>query len=563
MTRQLALLPAASSNGETADEERSTHGEVFTRRWVVELILDLVGYDAESDLAERTIIEPACGTGAFLVPIVERLVASCRRHGRDPARAMDAIRAFDLLEPNVELTRTAVAARLIEHGVAAPNVEMLVSRWIAAADFLLDVDEPESADFVVGNPPYIRLEDVPRPLTAAYREACPTMRGRSDIYVGFIEKGLRMLRRGGRLGFICADRWMYNHYGRALRKLISERYAVETVVTMHDVDAFEDEVSAYPAITILRSGPHHHLNVVDTESSFGPSDAQEIRRWVGNGAGPVDRTTFRASRIKDWQPTASSWPSGTPAQREIVADLEHRFRPLADPMTGTKVGIGVATGCDEVYITTDTALVEPDRLLPLLLAKDTANGTVAWSGHYLVNPWENGRLVDLARFPRLRAYLETNAGRLRARHVARKRPDAWYRTIDRVDPTLQQRPKLVFPDIKAEANPVLDPGNHYPHHNLYFIVSDTWDLEVLGGLLLSDVATLFVAAYSVRMRGGYYRFQAQYLRRIRIPAPDEVDHEVAKSLAAAFRSRDRRTATALACELYELDEKRLAAALRS
>ncbi|MGH4015414.1 MAG: Eco57I restriction-modification methylase domain-containing protein [Pseudonocardiaceae bacterium] len=54
---------------------------------------------------------------------------------------------------------------------------------------------------------------------SAYRSACPTMGGRADIYVGFYEVGLRSLRPGGRLGFICADRWMRNQYGHRLREL--------------------------------------------------------------------------------------------------------------------------------------------------------------------------------------------------------------------------------------------------------------------------------------------------------------------------------------------------------
>ena len=103
--------------------------------------------------------------------------------------------------------------------------------------------------------------------------------------------------------------------------------------------------------------------------------------------------------------------------------------------------------------------------------------------------------------------------RLRARHIARTKPGQWYRTIDRVHDGLLGRPKLLLPDIKAASHPVLDDGRYYPHHNLYFVVSEQWDLEVLGGLLLSDVANLFVGAYCVEMRGGCYRFQAQYIRR--------------------------------------------------
>jgi len=77
-------------------------------------------------------------------------------------------------------------------------------------------------------------------------------------------------------------------------------------------------------------------------------------------------------------------------------------------------------------------------------------------------------------------------------------------------------------------------GGYYPHHNLYFVVSEAWDPEVLGGLLLSDIANLFVGAYCVRMRGGTYRFQAQYLRRIRVPELGSVKPASARALARAF-----------------------------
>ena len=84
--------------------------------------------------------------------------------------------------------------------------------------------------------------------------------------------------------------------------------------------------------------------------------------------------------------------------------------------------------------------------------------------------------------------------------------------------------------MRATINPVLEPGGHYPHHNLYYIVSDKWDLEVLGGLLLSTIGQAFVEAYCVRMRGGTLRFQAQYLRQIRVPQPDSIRAPVADAV---------------------------------
>lgn len=555
LARQLTLIEDPMALAELAPDPGADYGEVFTRRWVVDLILDLVGYTSDKDLGGRVLIEPSCGTGAFLIPVVERLIASSLDHDRDLRDLGPAIRAFDLLEANAERARKAVAELLTNGGLTDDEADVLAGEWITTGDFLLHRHESASADFVVGNPPYIRLENLSRRTMEAYRRICPTMRGRADIYVGFFERGLDLLKPGGALSFICADRWMRNQYGADLRELITADYAVDTVISMHDVEAFEDDVSAYPAIVVLRNEPQRRAVVVDANSRFGESQAPRLSAWVRGGRRKnLATTSYEATRVEGWFSGRDLWPAGSPSQLALIADLEARFPPLQDKATGTRVGIGVATGCDDVFITSDPDVVEDDRLLPLLQAPDTTSGSVDWSGRYLVNPWNGSGLVDLDRYPQLAEYLHDNGQRLRARHIAKQRPGTWYRTIDRVDHDLTDRPKLVLPDMKASAHPVLDEGGFYPHHNLYFVVSDAWDLEVLGGLLLSDIANLFVGAYCVRMRGGCYRFQAQYLRRIRVPAVDSVPPRVQRALAGAFRSRDVEAATAAALRAYGIDD---------
>ena len=529
------------------------HGEVFTRRWVVELILDLAGYTADRDLGAMTAVEPSCGAGAFLGPMVERLLTSCSQHGRDIASASGAIRAFDLLKDNAEIAGKRVTAQVIDAGLGLGDAEALASTWVTPRDFLLAPHEEGSVDFVLGNPPYIRLENLPADRNAAYRRACPTMRGRSDIFVGFIEMGLRLLRPEGALGFIVADRWMRNQYGAALRSFVTERFSVEAVIEMHDVDAFEEEVSAYPAVTVIRRRPQAMPVVAATTKSFGARDALELRKWASNGRSrPLVSDSLHATTLPGWFSGDESWPSATPDQLNAIADLERKCPPLQDTATGTRVGIGLATGADDVYITRDSNAVEQERLLPLVMARDLATGTISWSGTYLVNPWDDDGVVVLEEWPRFNAYLAAQEHRLKGRHTALKSPDRWFKTIDRVTPDLLETPKLLLPEMKATAHTVLDEGEYYPHHNLYHVTSSRWDLEVLGGLMLSDIANLFVGAYCVKMRGGCYRFQAQYLRRIRVPLLETVTASAKKALAQAFRSRDVEAATNAALPLYGL-----------
>lgn len=85
---------------------------------------------------------------------------------------------------------------------------------------------------------------------------------------------------------------------------------------------------------------------------------------------------------------------------------------------------------------------------------------------------------------------------------------------------------------------MFEEGKLYPHHNLYFVISDEWDLRALQAVLLSALTRLFVATYSTRMRGGFLRFQAQYLRRIRIPPWDDVPMALREELADAAIRRE-------------------------
>jgi adenine-specific DNA-methyltransferase len=540
----------------SAVDEGEDYGAVFTRRWVVELILDLVGYTVEDDLAMRRAVEPACGSGAFLGPMVERLSRSCRLHGREIADAPDAIRACDLQPTNVMESRRVVAERLRSDGWRARDAGGLAERWVVHKDFLLAGQDPGAADFVVGNPPYIRLEAVSVPRSDAYRRACATMGGRSDVYVGFFEVGLNALRPGGTLGFICADRWMRNRYGQHLRDMVAAGFAVETVIEMHDVDAFEEEVSAYPSVTILHRKAQGPALVATANGNFDEAASRRLRGWAARrGRVSLSDRAFDAARLPTWFGAGAAWPTGSPERLALVAGLERDLPPLEDPRTGTRVGIGVASGADRVFVITEEGLIEEDRMLPLALVRDTASGQLRWSGHYLVNPWDgnSGALVALEDYPRLRAYFETHLTALCRRNVAERRPQQWYRTIDRVAHSLTDRPKLLIPDIKAEIHPVLDPGGLYPHHNLYWVASERWDPEVLGGLLLSGVAQMFVECYTVKMRGGYLRFQAQYLRRIRVPRLDLLKRRTARALARAFVDRDVERATAAALGAYRLE----------
>ena len=101
---------------------------------------------------------------------------------------------------------------------------------------------------------------------------------------------------------------------------------------------------------------------------------------------------------------------------------------------------------------------------------------------------------------------------------------------------------------------VYDEGHYYPHHNLYFVTSSCWDLQALQALLRSSVAKFFVANYSVKMRGGYLRFQAQNLRRIRLPYWEKLSVRQREQLRQAAMQPDVRVCDQIVFDLYHMSE---------
>ena len=135
------------------------HGEVFTRRWVVEVLLDLTGYTTDRDLGQVHLLEPSCGSGAFLGPAVKRFIASAREHRRDLVSLGDAIRCYDLQAEHVKACRALCRDLLVAAGEPTSAASALAEHWVRHADFLLPGIEDRPADVVIGNPPYIRYDD--------------------------------------------------------------------------------------------------------------------------------------------------------------------------------------------------------------------------------------------------------------------------------------------------------------------------------------------------------------------------------------------------------------------
>jgi len=305
-------------------------GVVYTKRWVVELLLNLAGYDSKDNLVDAVAVEPAVGRGSFLEPMIERLVDACQRLGRPISDCRNSLVCHELDEASAEHARGVAKGVLESRGVNRATAAGLADEWVHTSDYLLDSMSRE-ADFVLGNPPYIRLEEIPEEAATIYRSAYGTMRGRADLYVAFFEAALRQLKDRGVCAFICADRWMRNQYGADLRELISSELSVDVVISMHNANAFNDEVDAYPAITVISRRKQGRAIVASADRGLeGIPSATLNSSLLGTAGGaPVAWSgALRVAQLDTWFKGGEPWPCDSPEQLALLRRLEDQFPAL-------------------------------------------------------------------------------------------------------------------------------------------------------------------------------------------------------------------------------------------
>lgn len=532
-------------------EGTESRGVIYTKFEVVEFILDMVGYTTDRPLHTLSMMEPSCGDGDFLIAIVDRLLIAYQKHCDKESDAINdlsaSLVAVEIHSETCADTKRKIGTRLRKAGISQKDATYLTEAWFRNDDFLL-TSLGNTFDFIVGNPPYVRQENIPNILLEIYRKQFFTMYDRADLYVPFIERSLDLLNPSGVLGFICADRWMKNKYGKPLRSMIDRSFHLRHHIDLTNAQPFHREVTAYPAISIIARediGPTRVVTTADVSKKKLKLLSTDLLK---KNCSPESVAT-EIFQISDGE---EPWLLEHPERINILRKIEAAFPKLEE--VGCKVGIGVATGADKAFIGDFESLpVEQDRKLPLASTKDLKSGEIAWHGLGVVNPYKkDGGLVDLEEYPLLQNYLQQHYDDIVKRHCAKRNRKQWYKTIDRINPNLAKRPKLLIPDINGEARVVYEDGYLYPHHNLYYIVSDCWDLRALQAVLLSKITQMVIGLYTTKMRGGYPRYQAQYLRRIRLPAWDTVPSKIRDDLIVAACSKDLDLCTHVSCNLYKL-----------
>ena len=371
-------------------------------------------------------------------------------------------------------------------------------------------------DVVLGNPPYIRQEAI-SPLKAQLQERFETYHGSADLYVYFVELGVKLLSKRGKFSFIIANKWMRSSYGKPLRTWLKTK-RLEQIIDYGDLPVFE-EATTYPCILSVDKGePSETLHVVKMEElAF-----DQLRDYV-----QTNRYEQTQAELDD-----EGWSLANQDVQKVLDKLNKVGVPLEEYVDG-KIYFGIKTGLNAAFVIdskTREKLIADDKnsaecikLFPK--GKAVTRYETPTSDQYLIffpNGWTDFASKDVdnkwewleAQFPAIAAHLRP------FEEDARKRTDRgayWWELRSCSYYEEFEKPKIIYSSVSQHGDFTFDNSGIYFDKTCYFIGKDD---KYLLGLLNSSTLFFHFASIGVERRGGYFEYLSQYVKQLPIRTID-------------------------------------------
>lgn len=610
---ELEILEADADERPSINREskRKRDGVYYTPEWVVERIVsealgsrladlkaecgwpapgspDLPDANAirryDAALRDIKIVDPACGSGAFLITALRFLLdewtalRALRREqlGDVMARDEDAvirdvlranIYGVDINAASVEIAKLALwlhtargdrpLSSLDEHireGNSLIGPEFYAGDLVAYTDeererinafdwqaAFPEVFERGGFDVVVGNPPYVKLQNFRRVHAdmAAFLTRDPqqggqyesTQTGNFDLYLPFIEKGIALLNRSGRLGYIAPSLWPGNEYGAGLRGKIGRGRNLYGWIDFGSYQVF-DEAITYTALQFFSRAESDAVRIARAPDGNVPENP-----WMGNDCVlPYDRIAF-----------GDRWLLVTGPERDLIDRLSETCFNLGDPRTTRHIFQGLITSKDEVYHLTrrrpgrydctpkgDGApmpyevQIEDTIMKPLVSGAEAKRYMAPETDTYLLFPYRSDRdgvrlisAPEMAEeYPRAWAYLRTWEQELRARENGAFDDNEWWRFGRHQNLDKQEIAKLIVAQTVPALRVCADPAGEFYINNVRvngIVPADRQGLWYLLGVLNSATADFVFRRIAKPKGGGYFEANRQFIAPLPVP----------------------------------------------
>lgn len=541
------------------------------------------------------IVDPACGSGAFLIQALNRLVDEYRWVVAEEERITGGRRLFDqdsiirsilshniygvdINQESVEITKLALWLHTATPGKPLCSLDSNIrcGNSLVGPDFsnfyrtrhqtLFDqVDENERErinafdwqaafpdvfshggfDCVIGNPPYIKLQHFrsAQADTAAYLvearnpDGTPvyasTQSGNFDMYLPFIEKGIRLLKPEGRMGYIAPNVWMVNEYGKPLRQLVRSTRSLDRWLDFKSHQIF-DEAITYTSLQFFSGTPSETLTC-----AFAPDGNAAAVHWENADQIPYEEL-----------PEEDAWTLAPKAEMELVSRLVSGFASMEISCTGIFVGIQtsmndifhleeIAPGKFRNLIMPDSEVVElePDLIHPLV--KGPGAKRYCWeSGNmrilvpYSTN-WNRAVLIPEAdlksKYPKTWSYFSRYEKQLRERENGKMDlPTGWWAYNYPKNIEKQLKPRLLVAGTAPELRVSADfDGEVVQDDRRVFAISvdDQAELGFLLALLNSPTCGYVFKRIARPKSGGFFDIEKQFIAPLPIPAATPEERE--------------------------------------
>jgi predicted type IV restriction endonuclease len=368
-------------------------------------------------------------------------------------------------------------------------------------------------DAVIGNPPYIRQEALSgfKEYFASHYEAYD---GVADIYVYFMEKGIRLLRDGGVFSIIVSSSFLRATYANALRLTLKKRAAVLRIVDFGGLPVFANAKDTYVCIPLLAKGAKQKGVEI---SKIGSLEVRDLTVYVQNNKCTVPHERF----------SPESWSLKSNEEAAVFYKVMKAGKPLGEY---AKRGLfyGIKTGLNKAFIIDNEIkkrLIAKDKrsselIKPALGGEDIRRYIHHKTNNYLIF---TRRGVDIDKYPAIKDYLTQWREDLlpkKGKSMGRGRKPGRYQWYEIQDDVAYYKafdgPKLIFPDIAKGPRFSLDKDGHYLINTAYCISTDD---HYLLGFLNSRLFWFAISNISIPfgIRAGQYRYRLIYQYMEKVP----------------------------------------------
>lgn len=326
-------------------------GQFFTPSWIVKKMLDEINYNNKTILY-KNIIEPSFGDGAFLSEIVERYIKIALNDGWDLLRIKEGLETHIF---GIELDKVLYDKCINRLNNITSKFNIKDVKWSFLNENSLIIDSFDNQmDYVIGNPPYIRVHTIAEDTRKIMKENYSlSQHGLSDIYISFYELGIKMLKSTGKLIFITPNSFMYNTSASDFRQYITKEKNLRKLINFNTYQVFDD-ASTYATIMLL------DLNYNNSLFDYYLYDGKNITF--------VDNINLNDFKNKNWSFSTRENLNFIETQMNRGIKLSERYN----------IQYGFATLRDKIYISDDVhkvndnyslfngAKIENDLLYPIV-----------------------------------------------------------------------------------------------------------------------------------------------------------------------------------------------------